>query len=191
MKSRCRNDRQCGKLIVVRLVGFKAWHFLTCLSLLPDLPALGLPSPLLATPPSSDVQRHVSRPTDATPPPALFMWQLWSRPRRGAPSRKEMRRKTKKSSKPSTPSCACLGRGAVPEEVSVLCQLRTGGSGKEGVVLAEALWQRSCVQALLNTACLLRHVGHSCCKRRTPWENELTKTYGGCICFPKPFRQPF
>ena len=78
-----------------------------------------------------------------------------------------------------------------PEEMSVLCQLRTGGSGKEGVVLAEALWQRSCVQALLNTACLLRHVGHSCCKRRTPWENELTKTYGGCICFPKPFRQPF
>ena len=114
LKSRCRNDRQCGKLIVVRLVGFKAWHFSTCLSLLPDLPSLGLPSPLLATPPSSDVQRHVSRPTDATPPPALFMWQLWSRPRRGAPSRKEMRRKTKKSSKPSTPSCACLGRGAVP-----------------------------------------------------------------------------
>ena len=75
--------------------------------------------------------------------------------------------------------------------VSVLCQLRTGGSGKEGVVLAEALWQRSCVLALLISACLMRHVGHSCCKRRTPWEKELTKTYGGCICFPKPFRQPF
>ena len=51
LKSRCRNDRPCGKLIVVRLVGFKVWHFLTCLSLPPDLPSLGLPSPLLATPP--------------------------------------------------------------------------------------------------------------------------------------------
>ena len=49
LKSRCRNDRPCGKLIVVRLVGFKAWHFLTCLSLPPDLPSLGLPWPLLVS----------------------------------------------------------------------------------------------------------------------------------------------
>ena len=49
LKSRYRNDRPCGKLIVVRLVGFKAWHFSTCLSLPPDLPSLGLPSLLLGS----------------------------------------------------------------------------------------------------------------------------------------------
>ena len=38
-------------------------------------------------------------------------------------------------------------------------------------------WQRSCVQALLNAAWLLEHVGHSLCTRRTPKENELGKTH--------------
>ena len=49
--------------------------------------------------------------------------------------------------------------------------------GKKVPFRRTPFWQRSCVQALLNAAWLLEHVGHSPCTRRTPKENELGKTH--------------